>query len=156
MGDILVGNLPDFGGRHIAFGFRPLRIKRCHMVKQELECRFGIDTVMLPHLSIGALFDTRHSITAVKRRISDILVPGFDHAVRQIPNQGLAGPGVAHVIAVWPDQIGRCRILLQRPNVAGVAPVTLNDHSIDQRKQERGIRLRLDRKPFGRQSTGDR
>ena len=156
MGDIFIRDLPDLVGGYVAFSLGPVWVELRHVIEQKLERRPGNDAVMFPYLAVGAVFNAGNGIGPFKRGIADFFVPRLYGAVGQIADQRFARHGIAHVVAVRPDKVGRCRVFLQRPHVAGFVPVALDQHPVDEREQKRRIGLRFDRNPFRRQRARDR
>ena len=156
MGDVFVRDLADLVCRHVAFVLGPVRVELRHVIEQHLERGLSCDAVVLPDLAVGPFFHPGDRVDAVQRRVANILVPCLDGAVGQIADQRFARFGVAQVIAVRTDQIGRCRVFLQEGDVAGFPPVALDDHAVDQREQKRRVGFGLNWNPFGRQRAGDR
>ena len=115
----------------------------------------AVTPFVVPALVVRAQLVAVDLVRAFHGGVADFGVVGLGAAVGRVPDQRLAF-GTAQEKAVGADQIGRIRPVLQERHIAHIGPAALMHDPVDQRKQEGGVGLWLDRYPFGRGRRRDR
>ncbi|MEQ1807601.1 MAG: hypothetical protein ABL900_19650 [Burkholderiaceae bacterium] len=125
------------------------------MLDQTGESRRALQQALGQHFVVGADLDGVHRIAAFERFVQCSAIVLARTGARLVPHQGLARCGVAQVVAVRADEVGRCRARGEKRQVELLAR-RLVQHHVDQRVEESGVGLGLDRHPLGRARAGDR
>ena len=127
------------------------------MVAQQLEGGRRLHRVLAgPDRVVRADFDPGGAMGPFEGRVGNPGVERLGRAVGEIEDQRLPGLGIAQIIPVRADEIGRGGVVGDVRDVADLPPVALDQDAVEKGEQEGGVGLGLDRHPFGGDRAGDR
>ena len=155
MREVLARDAADGAGPDVAHALGPLGRVLRHVLDERGERRRRRHLRVGPGLAVRAGLDRVDREAALERDIDTGSVERDGALPADVPDERLPRRGVAEVVAVRTDQVGRAGPRLEERDVEPFPRLEVQE-DVDQAEQERRVGLRPDRHPLGGRGAGDR